>query len=119
VHPLASSSLKLFKKTEEKKIDHKKKNVSNGLTLLLFTAPQTSAKFAATTDVLHMNITAKENKILKIARSIQYTTKNQTIRKTPNQSKIAHYGVSIENRKKPHVVLHRKLKKLTRKPASL
>jgi hypothetical protein len=50
-----------------------------------------------------MNITAKENKIKKIARSIPYKhEESQTICKTPNQSKIAHHGVSIENRKNPH-----------------
>jgi hypothetical protein len=102
VHPLASSSLSSSRKQREKKIEHKKKNVSNRLTLLLFTAPPTSAKLAAPTDVLHMNITAKENKIKKIARSIPYNhEESQTICKTPNQSKIAHHGVSIEHRKKP------------------
>ncbi len=75
--------------------------MSNGLTLLPFTAPPTSAKLAATTDVLHMNITAKEKKNLKIAKRIPYNhEESQTICKTPNQSKIAHHGVSIENRKK-------------------
>jgi hypothetical protein len=93
--------------------------VSDGLTLLLFTAPPTSAKFAATTDVLHMNITAKENKIKKIARSIPYTTKNHK-RFAKLQIKARSHIMAYRSKtEKTPTVLHRKLKKLTRKPASM